>query len=167
MRRMGWLPTLFFAITAFAAAQSHAPAAEAPKLTVKTLTGASVTLTSTDFKARVHLQATDHDGKPHDYSGFDLRALLTQLGAPAGHDVHGKELTDCVIVEGSDGYRVVFSLAELEPQLGDVKVLIADRVDDQPLSGLDGPLRLVVPNDKRPARWVRMLTKLTITRVAE
>jgi len=35
----------------------------------------------------------------------------------------------------------------------------------QPPSAADGPIRLVVPCDKRPARWVRMLTKLEIETV--
>jgi hypothetical protein len=30
-----------------------------------------------------------------------------------------------------------------------------------------GPLRLVVPQDKRPARWVRMLKSLTVVQLGK
>jgi hypothetical protein len=34
--------------------------------------------------------------------------------------------------------------------------------DGKPLSETEGPLRIVVPHDKRQARWVRQVTSLTI-----
>ena len=44
--------------------------------------------------------------------------------------------------------------------------LVADTVDGVPLATKQGPLRLVVRYDKRPARWVRMLKSITVVRVA-
>jgi hypothetical protein len=60
-----------------------------------------------------------------------------------------------VRVTAADGYQVVFSLTELDAAFGDREVLVVDRQDGHPLSQKDGPLRLVVMGDKRPARWVR------------
>jgi DMSO/TMAO reductase YedYZ molybdopterin-dependent catalytic subunit len=40
--------------------------------------------------------------------------------------------------------------------------LIADRMDGQPLSAHDGPLRLVLPSEKRETRWVRMVERIEI-----
>jgi hypothetical protein len=68
------------------------------------------------------------------------------------------------VAEASDGYRVVFALAELDPDFGNAQVLVAENVDGHPLSANDGPLRLVVPGDKRQARWIRLLTTLTVAR---
>jgi hypothetical protein len=73
-------------------------------------------------------------------------------------------MTDYVVAEATDGYRVVFSVGELDADFGNQQVLIADKQDGQPLSSQEGPLRLVVTGDKRQARWVRMLTALTIAR---
>jgi len=73
-------------------------------------------------------------------------------------------MTDYVIAEATDGYRVVFSLAELDPQFGNTAVLVANEIDGHPLPEHDGPLRLVVPGDKRQARWVRMLRSLILMR---
>ena len=67
-----------------------------------------------------------------------------------------------VLVEASDGYRAAFSLAELDPEMTDRVVLLADTKDDQPLSPREGPFRIIVPGEKRPARWVRQVRALTV-----
>jgi hypothetical protein len=56
-----------------------------------------------------------------------------------------------VIAEAEDGYRVVFSLAELDSGILESEVLVADTMDGAPLAGKLGPLRLVAPHEKRPA----------------
>lgn len=67
-----------------------------------------------------------------------------------------------VIAEGADGYRVVFSLAELDSGILESDVIVADIMDGAPIGGKIGPLRLVAPHEKRPARWVRMLKSITV-----
>ena len=67
-----------------------------------------------------------------------------------------------VLVEASDGYRAAFSLAELDPEMTDRVVLLADTKDGQPLSPREGPFRIIVPGEKRPARWVRKVRALTV-----
>jgi DMSO/TMAO reductase YedYZ molybdopterin-dependent catalytic subunit len=69
-----------------------------------------------------------------------------------------------VMVGAADGYRVVFALPEIDPAFSDRLILLADRRDQQPLSPEEGPLRLVVPGEKRQARWVRQVTSVTIRR---
>ena len=56
-------------------------------------------------------------------------------------------MTSYVVAEADDRYRVVFALA--------VRT-------GPPISPKLGPLRLVAPHEKRPARWVRMLKSITI-----
>jgi len=70
------------------------------------------------------------------------------------------------VAEASDGYRVVFSLAELDSGFQDSDVIVADTVDGGPLGPNQGPFRIVAPHDKRPARWVRMLKSLTVVKAA-
>jgi DMSO/TMAO reductase YedYZ molybdopterin-dependent catalytic subunit len=72
-----------------------------------------------------------------------------------------------VLAEGSDGYRVTFSLAELDSDFEESEVIVADTVNGAPLGGKLGPLRLVVPHDKRPARWVRMLQSIKVVSVPQ
>lgn len=41
-------------------------------------------------------------------------------------------------------------------------ILIADRRDGKPLLPDSGPLQIVVPQDTRPARWIRQVTTLEV-----
>jgi len=103
-----------------------------------------------------------HEKKQETYEGVPLADLLKQAGAPQGEAIRGALMMTYVIAQGSDGYRAFFSLAELDSSFEDSEVLVADRLDGAPMTGDVGPLRLVVPNDKRPARWVRMLESITV-----
>lgn len=69
-----------------------------------------------------------------------------------------------LIAEASDSYRAVFALAEMDPGLLDANVIVADTMDGAALPANQGPLKIVAPGEKRPARWVRMLTSLTIVK---
>jgi DMSO/TMAO reductase YedYZ molybdopterin-dependent catalytic subunit len=61
----------------------------------------------------------------------------------------------------------VFALAEFEDAFNSRTILLVDRQDGQPLPEAIGPLRLVVPGDKRPARWARMVTSLEVVPVGD
>jgi len=67
-----------------------------------------------------------------------------------------------VIIEAADGYKVAFALAELDSAFTSSKAILADKRDGKPLSVKEGPFRIVVPSDKRPARWVRQVTALRV-----
>ncbi len=100
-----------------------------------------------------------HAKATQSYSGVPLIDLLTPLGVPA--KPRGKELRLYVEAEGSDGYEVVYSLGEITPDVSKGTVMVADSMDGKPL-GLDGPLKIVCSDDKRPARWVRNLTNIRV-----
>ena len=72
-----------------------------------------------------------------------------------------------VQADAPDGYRVIFSLAELDSDFQDSDVIVADTLDGKALDDKSGPFRLVAPHDKRPARWVRMLQSLAVVRIAK
>ena len=67
-----------------------------------------------------------------------------------------------VIVDASDGYQVVFALPEFDLGFTDRIILLADKRDGHPLSAPEGPFRIVVPGEKRHARWVREVIGLDI-----
>lgn len=159
-----WIAPLVLAVSL--AATSQQPAPVRATLVVKPISGQALTLGAQDFAKlpQVKVSAKDHEGKNHEYAGVNLHDVLTQAGVPTGHELRGKEMGDYVVVEASDGYRVVFSAAELDPDLGNTQVIVAESVDGQPLGVKEGPLRLVVPGDKRPARWVRMVTSISVMR---
>jgi hypothetical protein len=103
----------------------------------------------------------DYHGTPHTYSGIWLTVLLRRTGVPID-TLRGPNLTRRLVVEASDGYRAVFTLAELAPGLGSRDVLLADREDGHPVSDAVGPLRLVAPGDGAGARSVRQVIALRV-----
>jgi len=107
-----------------------------------------------------------HDKKRETYEGVPLEELLRRAGVPQGEQLRGSSMATYIVAEAEDGYRVVFSLAELDSGILDSDVIIADTMDSAPLAAKQGPFRLVAPHEKRPARWVRMLKSLTVVRVA-
>ena len=70
-----------------------------------------------------------------------------------------------MLVEAADGYKVVFALAEIDPDFATREVLLADKRDGKPLDAKEGPYRIVAPGDKRPARWIRQITAFKIVAV--
>jgi DMSO/TMAO reductase YedYZ molybdopterin-dependent catalytic subunit len=104
----------------------------------------------------------EHEGKMETYQGVPLEEILKRAGVPQGEKLRGAAMATTVQAEAADGYRVVFSLAELDSGITDSDALVADTLNDEPLPDKIGPLRLVLPHDKRPARWVRMLRSLTV-----
>jgi DMSO/TMAO reductase YedYZ molybdopterin-dependent catalytic subunit len=111
---------------------------------------------------RTTLQGKTHDGKEHTFEGVAVPELLHRAGLPQGEDVRGPMLARYLLVSAHDGYRAVFSLPEFDPAFTDNRALLADKMDGQPLSTHDGPLRLVMPSEKREARWVRMVERIEI-----
>jgi DMSO/TMAO reductase YedYZ molybdopterin-dependent catalytic subunit len=106
----------------------------------------------------------EHEKKDETYQGVPLAEILKRAGVPQGANLRGPALAISVRAEGADGYEVVFGLGELDGSIQDAGVLVADTLDGQPIPDKLGPLRLVVPHDKRPARWVRMLRTITVAR---
>ena len=107
-----------------------------------------------------------HNQKTEVYEGVLLEELLRKAGVPQGESLRGPAMASYVLAEASDGYRVVFSLAELDSGVLESEVLVADTMDGAALGAKEGPFRLVAPHEKRPARWVRMLKSITVVRVA-
>ncbi|MEP6692300.1 MAG: molybdopterin-dependent oxidoreductase [Gemmatimonadaceae bacterium] len=112
--------------------------------------------------AHIDVRASEH-GKEATFSGIPLPTLLRMAGVPVD-SVRGARTSWYVVATASDGYRVVFSLAELAPDLGGRAVFVADKRDGQALGASEGPLRLVVPDDKRPTRWERQVVTIAVRR---
>lgn len=107
------------------------------------------------------VEASDH-GVPARFEGVALRDVLVRAGFTFGESLRGTKLTQLLLVSAADGYRVVFALPELDAGFRDRTVLLADRRDGKPLSAQEGPYRLVVPDERRAARWVRQLTRIEL-----
>jgi hypothetical protein len=125
-------------------------------------------LTLAQLKALPHITLKVHDAHSNaeeEYSGVPVADLLTPLGAPLGKELRGIALATFVVATGSDGYQAVLALAEVDPAFHSGEVIVADGMNGKPLDQHSGPLKLVVSEDKRPARWVRNLTTLELRTV--
>jgi DMSO/TMAO reductase YedYZ molybdopterin-dependent catalytic subunit len=105
-----------------------------------------------------------HANKTEVYEGVPLAALLQKAGVPQGEKLRGAGMVSYVVVEAADNYHVLFSLAELDSSFEDSEVLLADTMDGAPLAPDEGPFKLVAPHEKRPARWVKMVSAITVGR---
>src|SRR5689334_10601889 len=99
------------------------------------------------------------------YEGVWLSDVLKKAGVPLGGELRGAALSSYVIASASDGYQVLFSLGELDPDLTDGQILLADTANGKPLPPEGGAFRLVLPKDKIGTRSVRFLTKLEVVQL--
>jgi DMSO/TMAO reductase YedYZ molybdopterin-dependent catalytic subunit len=125
-----------------------------------------VTLSVADIQAmpRHTVRASEHGQPESAYEGVALSDVLARAGVTFGPALHGPALATYVMCSAADGYRVVFTLAELDSAFSDRPVFLVDRKDGQSLDAHTGPFRIVVPGDARPARWIRQLTEIEVVR---
>lgn len=124
-------------------------------------------LAALEAAGAVAVRVEDDSGRASEYTGVPIAQLLESVGVPLGKSVSGKRLAEFVIVRAADGYRVLFSLAEIDPLFRERTLLLCYRKNGGPLPDTEGPLRVVVADEKRHARWVRQVTAIELGRVEE
>jgi len=167
---VGSLAALLFFFAALAASPSVSAAQEsstAPNDATLRITGKvghPLVLHEADLAtlSRQTVHVVDDKGAAVTYEGVPVAELLRRADAPLGKQLRGSRMKLYFVVEAADGYRAVFALAEFDPDFTDRVILLADRRDGHPLSSKEGPFRIVVPGEKRHARWVREVTALVI-----
>ncbi len=141
--------------------------ASAQTLVLKGPTGQTVTVSKTELAALPHVGFTfDAHGQKHVYEGVPLLDLLAKVGTPTSKALGGKALAMAVRTTSADGYQVVFGLGELDPGTRSNRIIVADRADGAVLTDKDGPFKLVVEGDLRPARGARMLISVEVIPLA-
>ena len=137
------------------------------ELTVQIDSGKQIVLSRADLDALPHVKVTASEHSPGsvNFEGVTLKSVLEKAGVTFGESMKGKRLTNCLLVEAADGYRVVIALPELDPAFTDKQTLLAFSRDGKPLGEKEGPYRIVIPDEKRMARWVRQVTTLKIVDV--
>jgi hypothetical protein len=159
-------PTLLHAQTAPMAAMpehAHAPAQPSTSLTL-TVDGKATTLSVADLQAMPQKTVTvhnEHTKTDETYAGVVLGDLLAKFGFPVDKTSHRKMLRSYLIAEGMDKYWVLYSVTEIEASEHNADVIVATTLDGKPL-GDDGAIKLVDSSDKKPQRWVRNLSAITV-----
>ena len=110
-----------------------------------------------------------HHAETHVYRCVDLHAVLGHCGHEAGTGGPGADprtkhagWRKAVRATAADGFDAVFSTAELMPEIGPSRALVAWRKDGAPIDSQEGPLRLLVPTDKKGSRSIRQLVRIDV-----
>lgn len=148
-------------IAAFFALTLQVALAQAQDLTVQIEPGKQKVMTRAEIEGLPHIKvSTAIHGSSATFEGVSLQQLLEKAGVGFGESLRGARMASCLLVEGADGYRVVIALPELDPAFTDKQIILAFLKDAKALDDKEGPYRVVIPDEKRPARSVRQVTAL-------
>jgi hypothetical protein len=145
------------------AEHDHAPASPSTSLTM-TVDGKATTLSVAELQAMPQKTVTvhnEHTKADESYTGVLLGDLLAKYGFPVDKTTHQKMLRSYLLAEGTDKYWVLFSVTEIEGSEHNGEVIVATSMGGKPL-GDDGKFKLVDTADKKPQRWVRNLSAITV-----
>lgn len=122
-----------------------------------------VTIAAADIaKLPRHTAVLNDHGKQINYEGVLLHDVLARSGVDFASGLRGKQLSTYVAALATDGYEVVYALAELDTTIADSDIIVADKREGHSLAAREGPLRIIVPRDKRPARSLKMLQEIDV-----
>jgi molybdopterin-binding protein len=161
---LGFLVLALATLPSLSSGQQTADPGLSATLRITGQIGHPLVLHATDLLTlkRQMVNVSDEKGVRAFYEGVPVAELLSRAGVPLGNQLRGARLKLYVVVAASDGYRVVFALAEFDPDFTNRVILLADRRDGHALSASEGPFRIVVPEEKRHARWVRQVMALDV-----
>lgn len=151
--------TLLFFIFALAPAFTYA---QSVKVTGEVATPLVIDKVEFATFKQISVVRKDKDGKDHTYTGVLLEDILQKAGVTLGATLKGKNLTKYLIAGAVDGYQAVFALPEVDKEFTDRLIILADKVDGNPLPATEGPFRIIVQGEKKPARCVRQVNSLTV-----
>jgi len=113
------------------------------------------------FKQVSH-KVKDRDNKEHEFKGVALIEILEKAGTTTGSKLRGENLAKYILIKAADGYEVVYSLPEIDPEFTNQVIILAIEKDGQPLPAGEGPFRIITPNDKKQARWIREVRSIKV-----
>jgi DMSO/TMAO reductase YedYZ molybdopterin-dependent catalytic subunit len=90
----------------------------------------------------------------HSYKGVLLSDVINKAVVKVNPDQKNDGLRKYLVVTANDGYEVVISWGEIDPNFGNSPYLLAWEEDGATLAGADGPVRLVTPGDVKGGRYV-------------
>jgi Oxidoreductase molybdopterin binding domain len=137
-----------------------AAAVSAQTIEVVGLDGTGVAVSPASLERRTVV--TEDRGLRTEFEGVALRDVLSKAGIRFGDALKGPALARVIIASAPDGYRVVYAIAELDAAFTEQIVLLADKRNGKPLLPDTGPWQIVVPNDRRPARWIRQVNRIEV-----
>jgi hypothetical protein len=106
------------------------------------------------------------------YTGVSIWNLVQDSGVLTDSSIKNDILNFVVVATGSDGYRAVFSMGEIDPAFGNQQDIVAYAdtgnqlgTNSAGMNNPDGALRIIVPGDAAGGRYVSNLTSLEVVNV--
>ncbi len=90
----------------------------------------------------------------HSFTGVLLADVLARAKLKLDSKIKNDQLRFYMVVTANDGSTAVISYGEIDPFFGNQPILVAWEQDGKPLTGTDGPVRLVTPGDVKGGRYV-------------
>jgi hypothetical protein len=147
-----------------AGTESAKPAAPLSTSLTLTVDGKTTKFSLADLKTmpqktvKVH---NEHNNMDETYSGVLVSDLLAKADFVVNKTNHDKIIRSYIKAMGTDKYWVVYAAIEVEPSEHAGDVIVASSMDGKGL-GADGNLKLISTEDKKPQRWVRNLSAITM-----
>lgn len=98
----------------------------------------------------------------HTYTGVRLWDVLDRAKLKLNPAHKNDQLRKYVVLTAKDGYEVLISLGEIDPDFGHQPYLLAWEEDGEPLTGDNGPARLVTPGDLKGGRYEYGVVKIEV-----
>ncbi|WP_353721229.1 molybdopterin-dependent oxidoreductase [Dyadobacter sp. 676] len=153
---------LYATLLSACAAQTNAQSVATLSVTGEVTTPLELKIQDLAAMKQIARKVKDRDGKEHEFKGVALIEILQKAGVTTGAKLRGENLTKYALITAADGYKVLYALAEIDPEFTDQVILLATEKDGQPLPAGEGPFRIITPNDKKPARWIREVRSIKI-----
>ncbi|NJR12447.1 molybdate ABC transporter substrate-binding protein [bacterium] len=127
-----------------------------------------LTLTVDDLKANFASQTVTvtfqngEDTLSATFTGVPVWQILSAAQPNLNADVPNDHLSQYLVITGSDGTQSVIAWGEIDPDVGNALILLVYEQDGSPITDVQGPLRLVVPDDARDGRSVRGVVNISL-----
>lgn len=141
------------------APEKPTPNDKPPAVTVTNRSEPPMVFSAAEIEKLPHVEL--RTSKDRVYGGVSLAELLRRTGV-IWEGKCSPLLTCYVLVEGADGYRVLFSVPEIDPGQCHKMVILADRCNGKPLDIAEGPFQTIEEDAKQKGRWVRHAAKITL-----
>ena len=161
------LPIAFFLLLNSCGEKTNAQSEEIPLITFSGAFPNPFELSLEDLKGmpQSEVSAKDKDEEINSFRGVFLMDLLKKAGMEFGTALKGKNQAQYLLVKAADGYQVIFSLPEIDPEFSGKEILLAHSRDGNPLDEGVGPFRFVIPEEKLQARWVREVVAVKLVKI--
>ena len=142
-------------------------AAPSTELTLTGIAGKTKTLTPAEFKALPHVTVNVHNahsGKDESYSGVAIRDLLAMVEPAKGEGPKVSGNMVVIVAGATDNFHVAITLCDTNPECRNGQAIVADTEGGQAIDA-DGAFKMILTEDKKPARWARNLSSLSVKAV--